>query len=197
MSPANWLARCRRYRVPPRMFCAGSTGSSTYIWPAVWGMSCMSPIAPRCEIAEVSPALSAAMTARMSSAGMLYIAAARSIWSGGASLRRSHHRAFVFDAEAREDARAFGASSTWYTPSRSTQVRSEAACRAIGAAAQMKADVRASSRRDIGAIRTITSRQADGQIYPRQPDTGEGRGGEGDARTDGRRPKPGASGRFP
>src|SRR6267378_3477574 len=69
MSPLNWLASQRRYRVPPMMFCAGSTGSSTNISPAVRGISCISPMAPAVEIAPASPALSAQITARTSAAG--------------------------------------------------------------------------------------------------------------------------------
>jgi hypothetical protein len=53
------------------MFCAGSTGSCTYMSPAVRGMSCIRPSAPAREIAEASPALSAQITARTSSAGTL------------------------------------------------------------------------------------------------------------------------------
>src|SRR4051794_10437800 len=75
------------------MFCAGSRGSSVYISRAISGVRPMRPILPFGEIAVLSPALSTAMTARMSSAGMLYIAAARSIWSGGASLRCDHQPA--------------------------------------------------------------------------------------------------------
>jgi len=171
MSPANWLARCRRYRVPPRMFCAGSTGSIDVHLARGLGHELHEPDCTAMRDRRgVSRALRRDDCPDELRRDVVHRGRALDL-VGGASLRRSHHRAFVFDAEAREDARAFGASSTWYTPSRSTQVRNEAACRAIGAAAQMKADVRASSRRDIGAIRTITSRQADGQIYPRQPDT--------------------------
>ena len=39
--------------------------------PAVCGISCMSPMAPARETAAASPALSAQITARTSSAGML------------------------------------------------------------------------------------------------------------------------------
>src|SRR5713101_1470641 len=73
------------------MFCAGSSGSSTYVSAAIFGVSPISPILPFGETAAASPSLSTAMTARMSSAGMLKIFAARSISSGGVSLARTHH----------------------------------------------------------------------------------------------------------
>src|SRR5260221_4844705 len=139
------------------MFCAGSIASCTYISPAVCGMSCIRPTAPACDRADESPPLSAQITARTSSAGMLLSCAARSISSGGASLRRSHQRTaslagaagVVLRGELRtREGGGGGSSEMCSTPSLSVQVCSAGRAKAGAAISRAVRRVRIIYRED-------------------------------------------------